>query len=189
MEIINWAVFIKKGLPESIQKTAFTVGVFDGVHRGHQALVEYLVKSGFTPAIVMFTEMHKTIQKEKRENQILDLKTKIKILEDAGIKIIIKAELDTELKNMSGETFLNILKIKGRMSLMAIGKNFLCGSRLDTDAEKIQKLNEQNGIITYIQKEIKEGNLPVSSSRIREAVGYGDYKLASAMLGRPFTKK
>jgi riboflavin kinase/FMN adenylyltransferase len=73
------------------------------------------------------------------------------------------------------------------MKFMAVGSNFRCGYKLDTDALSIQKLNAELDIITCIVQPLAEGGQPISSSYIRAAIAQGKLNEANEMLGRPFT--
>jgi riboflavin kinase/FMN adenylyltransferase len=68
-----------------------------------------------------------------------------------------------------------------------VGANFRCGHHLDTGAQAIRDLTAQNGTLTELVDQVREGEAPVSSSRIRQAVLAGDMSGAAALLGRPFS--
>ena len=168
-----------------------TVGIFDGVHMGHQALIERIVSHNkdYTPAVVTFRENHKTgkVMRNKENNTYRDIQNfqqKLEILENSGIQITIVIDFTDEIRNMPGIEFLEILLKNGNIGFFAAGSGFRCGSRLDTDAIAIEKFFASRGIPAEIVTEVMEGALPVSSSRIRAAIAEGDHALAEKMLGR-----
>ena len=181
MKIIEWNEFAERGLQGS---GAFTIGVFDGVHRGHQALIKAIVEygKGTTPIVITFRVNHKNDVK----NQLLGFEQKIEIFENLGVKLCVAADLNNSFKHIGGEVFFNILREKGKMRFLAVGKNFRCGYKLDTDAEQIKRINDSAGIETFIMEPVMEGSLPVSSSRIRKAVSEGRLEEAAKLLGRPY---
>ena len=195
MRIINWDQFIKTGLnpPASgskEKKSSITVGVFDGVHLGHQALIKQVVShnADYTPVVVTFRQNHKTKEMKNEETSdqkdILNFQQKVKIFEKLGIKITIVIDFTEEFKKMPGIEFLKILSERGNPGFFAVGRNFRCGFQLDTNAAAIEKFFVSRDIPIEILPEIMEGSLPVSSSRIRSAINNGDHTFAEIMLGR-----
>ncbi|MCL2008762.1 MAG: FAD synthetase family protein [Treponema sp.] len=180
MQVLEWDKFIKDGLPEA--GTAVTVGVFDGVHKGHKALIDRIVNFDrqVVPLVVTFEQTH------KKAIEILSFRQKLALFESLGVGIVIIARMSDSFKRLSGEEFINILRNRAGMKYMALGKNFCCGYRRDTDAQKIEELNLAHGIKTDILDEITEGGAPISSSRVRAAIMAGDIDEAEALLGRPF---
>ena len=164
-----------------------TVGVFDGVHRGHRTLIETIVahngkqETGFVPVIVTFRSSHKT---GKPAKNIQTFEEKIKTFEQMGIQITVVIEFTESFRRMTGVEFLQLLLKHGNVGFFAVGGNFRCGYQLDTDAPAIQKFFTTQGIPAEIVPEVMEDNLPISSSRIRAAISQGNLALAEKMLGR-----
>jgi riboflavin kinase/FMN adenylyltransferase len=188
MQIIEWSQFLEELSPLGGNPSAVTVGVFDGVHRGHQALVEQVVsqKNRAVPVVITFSQgNHK--KKTGGYGDILTFRQKAAVFESLGISLIIVIEFSESFRRMSGADFLQILHEHGKMRFMAVGSNFRCGYQLDTDAPRIQQINARRDIPTCIVQTLTEDGQPISSSQIRAAVAQGQLKAASAMLGRPFT--
>jgi riboflavin kinase/FMN adenylyltransferase len=188
MQIIEWETFLEEGLPVGSCLSAMTVGIFDGVHRGHQALIERIIQydKGFLPVIITFKNNDKK-QSHSQIGDILSFGQKMCIFESLGVAVTVTAELKESFMSMKGADFLSILRERGKMGFLAIGSNFRCGAGRDTDAPMIQKLNAQAGISTEIIEVLTEEGEAISSSRIRSAIAQGRLKEAEAMLGRPFT--
>ena len=184
MQVIEWDNFLKQGLPLENSFTAMSIGFFDGVHKGHKALFDRVVsqasaKDAGLPVIITF-------RKKKNSHDIYSFKQKINLFKDYGIAITVVADLSESFMSMSGKEFLRILKEKGNMWFLAIGSNFRCGYNQDTDAQTVKKINNESGIKTEIIDVLTEQGLPISSSRIRQAIINGNLKEASAMLVRPY---
>jgi len=160
-----------------------TVGIFDGVHIGHQALLKRIVSynSGETPVVVTFRQNHKI-----ESGNILTFKQRLDIFENMGIQITIVIDFTEEFKKMPGIEFLKILLERGNLGFFAIGSGFRCGYQQDTDAEMIKEFFTSHNIPAEIMPKVMEGDLPVSSSRIRGAISAGDIELAQKMLGRTY---
>jgi riboflavin kinase / FMN adenylyltransferase len=202
--LVEWSDFTEKGLP-SEKKASVTIGVFDGVHRGHKALIERVVSHNAdnVPVVITFRENHKTMSKEQlaKSNEQLsisreqvskskewgDIQTfeqRVNTLEKLGIQIIVVVDFTESFMRMTGIEFLEILIKRCNVGFFAVGSAFRCGYQLDTDAGAIQKFFTLRGIPAEIVPEVMEDSLPVSSSRIRAAIAEGNIELAEIMLGR-----
>jgi len=187
MLVIEWQQFLKNGLQlndkQALKKQAsITVGVFDGVHRGHQELIKRIVSfnADYVPVVVTF-KMKGEGKREKGE--IFSFQQRLALFEKLGIKITVVIDFTDEFKQMGGIDFLQKLLNNGNVGYFAVGSGFRCGYQLDTDAESIKKFFASHGISAEIVPHVMEGNFPISSSRIRKAIAEGDVTLAQAMLG------
>jgi riboflavin kinase/FMN adenylyltransferase len=186
MLVINWQQFIEKGFSLEGKKTSMTVGVFDGVHRGHQVLIERVVSfnADYVPVVITFQ-----ITNNREQRNIQSFQERLSRFESLGIKITIVIDFTEEFRQMPGINFLEILLKYGNIGFFAVGNNFRCGYRLDTDAAAIQNFFASRNISVEIVPEVchpadgLKGSQPVSSSRIRAAIAAGDITLAQAMLG------
>jgi len=184
MQIIDWTQFLENGLPLGENLSSMTVGVFDGVHRGHQALINRLTafcaENSQVPVVVTFRENHKT---REHADDIQTFQQKLDVFESLGIQITLAIDFTESFRRMAGLEFLEILLKHGKIGFFAVGSNFRCGYKLDTDAVAIQKFFAARGIPVEIVPEVLENGLPISSSRIRAAIAAGDQLLAERMLG------
>jgi len=190
--LVEWSQFTEKGLPTGEKKASVTIGVFDGVHRGHKALIERVVSHNGdnVPVVITFRENHKTINNEQltMSNEQRDIQTfeqRVNTLEKLGIQIIIVVDFSEAFRRLGGIEFLEILLKRCNIGFFTVGSAFRCGYRLDTNAAAIQEFFASRDIPAEIVPEVMEDSLPVSSSRIRAAIAAGDLRLAESMLGRP----
>jgi riboflavin kinase/FMN adenylyltransferase len=174
---------------------SITVGVFDGVHRGHKALIERVVSYNrdYAPVIITFLENHKKSRLHSAEKNgavfpgsIQTFRQRAAALEELGVKIIIAAEFTAAFRRMPGNEFLRILLERANVGFMAVGHNFRCGCKLDTDADKIKLFFEPYNIPVEIINDAAEDSQTISSSRIRDLISRGDLEKAVQLLGRPF---
>jgi riboflavin kinase / FMN adenylyltransferase len=189
--LVEWSQFIKEGLPVKEKIASVTIGVFDGVHRGHKTLIERVVSYNAenVPVVITFRENHKTISNEQlaMSNEQRDIQTfeqRVNTLEKLGIQIIIVVDFTEAFRKMAGIEFLEILFKRCNIGFFAVGSAFRCGYQLDTDAGAIQKFFASRGIPAEIVPEVLEDSLPISSSRIRAAIAAENIRLAETMLGR-----
>jgi len=185
MLVIDWPHFLKNGLQTGENLSSMTVGVFDGVHLGHQRLIKRIVShnAGYVPVVITFRQNHKT----EETGSLQTFQQKIEVLEQLGVKIILAIDFTDAFRRMAGIEFLEILLKHGNIGFFAVGSDFRCGYRLDTDAAAIQKFFASRNIPVEIVPEVMEDGLPISSSRIRSAIADGDFSLAEKMLGRPLS--
>jgi len=186
MQVITWNKFLKNGLQLKNKKASFTVGVFDGVHLGHKALLERIVSHNaeYSPAVVTFKENHKIAgSRERIESEIFSFEQRLAMFEKLGIETAIVIEFNEAFKHIPGIEFLKILLKHGNIGFFAAGEDFRCGYQLDTDAKAIQNFFSSHNIPAEIVPQVMEDSLPVSSSRIRKAIAAGDLQLAKKMLG------
>jgi len=170
-----------------------TVGIFDGVHLGHQALLKRIISHDAgkmpvdgtsvdqTPVVVTFKQNHKI-----ESGNILTFNQRLDIFKNMGIQITVVIDFTEEFKKMPGIEFLKILLKCGNVGFFAVGSGFRCGYQQDTDAEMIRNFFTSHKIPVEIIPKVMEGSLPVSSSRIRGAISAGDIELARKMLGREY---
>jgi len=196
LRVIEWSSFLGDSQPEF--RSAMAIGVFDGVHLGHQALIERIVRCGPNPTVVTFRENPKKVllritgaeTSEPYKGDLYSLKQRMEIFDSLGVKLLVLIDFSEEFSKLKGREFLDLLENKGKMAFLAIGNNFRCGFRQDTDADLVRQINERKGIPTELIPPVYSGapdKRPVSSSFVRSAVLAGDLKLASGLLGRNFS--
>lgn len=186
MRVIDWSDFIGEGKISGYpEQTAMTIGVFDGVHRGHRSLMEKIVRQGPNPTAVTFRQSPKqVINPGLAGGTILSLSQKLSIFEGLGIFQTILIDFSENFSRLKGQEFIDLLITRGNLTYLVIGSNFRCGYRLDTDAARIKRCIEARGIKTEVVSPVLDGAYPVSSSRIRQAITEGDLARARSALGR-----
>ncbi|MDR3342180.1 MAG: FAD synthetase family protein [Treponema sp.] len=186
MRVLDWQEFIGAASPGGApEKAAMTIGVFDGVHRGHQALIEKIVRHGSCPTVITFRRNPKwVLSPETYEGDIFSLDQKLAVFERRGVYRTVLIDFSGDFSKLKGREFIDLLIQRGNLSYLAIGSNFRCGYRLDTDAAGIKGMTEARGIVTEVVSPVCDGLDLVSSSRIRAAISAGDFAGAAAALGR-----
>jgi riboflavin kinase/FMN adenylyltransferase len=182
MEILDWEEALKNNAPP---RSALTLGVFDGVHRGHRALIEKIVSRGPCPTVVSFKENPKRrLLGEAYEGDISTLDQKLRTFEELGAARTILIDFSVEFSRLKGREFIDLLDERLNLAFLALGSNFRCGYKQDTGAKSIREINLRRGIPTEVVPPVLDGEGPVSSSRIRKAILEGDIDEAARMLSR-----
>jgi riboflavin kinase/FMN adenylyltransferase len=185
MRVLEWPDFVGAPIPDYPEQTAMTIGVFDGVHRGHQILIKKILRQGPNPTVVTFRQSPKrVIRPETAGGAILSLEQKLEIFEGLGVSQTILIDFSENFSRLKGQEFIDLLISRGKLTYLVIGSNFRCGYQLDTDALRIKQLNDARGVKTEVVLRVLEGACPVSSSRIRKAIAAGDLAAAETALGR-----
>jgi len=223
MRVISWEEFIIHDPRSPISDPlAITIGVFDGVHRGHQALIQricsvpspdlrppppiahcslltahspsstspfsLLSSLSLLPTVVTFRQNPQKILKSANgapTAEITTLDQKLHILEDLGVQLAVLIDFSEEFSKISGRGFIDLLLGCRPVQLIALGKNFRCGHRLDTGVEEIRSLAGARGVEVWVMPPVLDEGQPVSSSRIRQALAAGRQAEAERLLGRP----
>lgn len=158
-------------------RRAAAIGSFDGVHRGHLAVVECLRATGLEPTVVTF-DPHPRIALGNRVELLTTLDRRLELLDEAGVRAVLVAAFTPELQTLAPEGFAErYLRALGVETVVA-GADFRFGVRRSGDLELLERL----GFDVVVVPELPG----VSSTAIRAALAEGDVKGAAAMLGRPF---
>ena len=170
-------------------EAAVTIGVFDGVHLGHQELIGRIVRKGPNPTVVTFYENpKKMLGPQLFEGDIYSLRQKLAIFEGLGVSQVILIDFSANFSKLSGREFLKRLEDRVKIIFLAVGSNFRCGYRQDTGANRIKEENERRGIPTEVLDPVEisvlPGAGPVNSSRIRASILSGDVGQAAILMGR-----
>lgn len=177
----DWSV----GTPGS----AVTIGVYDGIHRGHQAvLADLRARSADLPlAVITFDPHPMTVLAPERAPLLLTTQEhKLELLERVGVDIVAVLEFDLETAAMSPEAFVEEVLVKRlRARLVAVGVDFRFGRHRAGDLELLQRLGAVHGFeVDGI--ELIGHEMPYSSTGIRRLIAAGDVVSAAECLGRPY---
>lgn len=180
-------------IPHDFPQCAVSIGVFDGVHLGHQALLSVLqseAKRVSGPSVVLTFDRHplELLSPDKSPFYITTLDQKLKLIEEAGANTIVLARFEHELSDLSPEDFVDeVLISKLKASTVVVGANFKFGHNRIGDVHRLQELGAERGIrVVSVEPVIIHGS-KVSSTRVRHSIERGDIELAGRLLGRPFT--
>lgn len=156
---------------------AVAIGSFDGVHRGHQAVLAAVRETGLEPTVITF-DPHPRIALGNRVELLTTLARRLELFDDEGMQVVLVAAFTHELQLHTPEEFADeYLRAMGVECVVA-GSDFRFGVRRSGDLETLDRL----GFDVVVPDEV-EG---VSSTAIRAALGDGDVGAAARMLGRPF---
>jgi len=167
-----------------------TIGTFDGVHLGHQQLIRSAVESarasGRRAALVTFFPQPSVVLGRAEPFYLTSNEEKLAQLELLGLDLVVIVEFTLETAQIRAAHFVNLLIENLQMRELWIGHDFALGYRREGDARFLRAMGIERGYTVHQAAPVILDGLPVSSSRIREALQAGDVRQANACLGRPF---
>jgi riboflavin kinase/FMN adenylyltransferase len=174
----------------TVDESVVTLGNFDGVHRGHQALVSKTVEEarrrGIASVAVTF-DPHplQVLAPERAPHLIVTAEDKIELLGKLGVDIVVKQRFDADFANLRAEDFAREL-IAGRLHARKIfvGRDLRFGHRREGSVEKLIQWGSKWGFEVSIVDPVLVGGARVSSSRIRQLLQQGRVEEARESLGR-----
>jgi riboflavin kinase/FMN adenylyltransferase len=163
------------------EDVCFAIGNFDGVHKGHQKLIEESKKHGYKSGVITLYP-HPSVFLKKIPNfpLITPIEEKIKVLETFDIDYLVIIEFDNEVANMSKEEFISCLKTLNVKALVS-GYDFTFGKAAEGDIRDLAANFE-----FYEVKKHSIDGVRVSSTYTRELLSVGDVKEAQNQMGRPY---
>lgn len=171
-----------------LAKTAVTIGNFDGVHLGHQAMIQQLKQVAAQQqlkTLVMIFEPQplEFFQGYEAPPRISSLREKVEYLTELGVDYIAVAKFDQSFRGLSAEAFANILKQQLNAAHLVLGDDFHFGKDRQGNSEYLRNYGFQVTNLTTISLHGER----VSSTRIRQTLQAGDLALAAQLLGRPYS--
>lgn len=168
--------------------TAVTIGNFDGIHLGHQAMIAQLKRVAAAEnlkTLVMIFEPQplEFFKGYDAPPRITSLREKIEILTELGIDYVAIAKFDDAFRNMSADEFAKMLKNQLNTKNLVLGDDFHFGKNRAGDGEFLR----QQGFNVIHLETVNLGQQRVSSTRVREVLQQGDLALAAELLGRPYS--
>jgi riboflavin kinase / FMN adenylyltransferase len=175
---------------------AVTIGAFDGVHLGHQAvlrLVRELARARELPAAVLTFDRHpaEVVRPGSAPKLLTTLEQKLELLEATGdVDECLVLPFDATRSKEPAEQFVDELLASAlRSRLVVVGADFHFGYRRHGDVPLLQLMGAELGFETIglglVAAHDRDAGVPYSSTRIRELIAAGDVDTAAAMLGRP----
>lgn len=172
------------------EPTAITVGVFDGVHLGHQALIRELTEcdKGLSPLVVTLTS-HPSFVLGRRQSEywLDDPQEHLHLLFEAGAKQIAVMPFTRELSKLTACQMARLMQEQLGMKALLLGYDGRFGSKDNDDFQQLPTLGQELGFsIVHGSPFVVEGQ-PISSSRIRETLEQGAVDRTASLLGRPYS--
>lgn len=188
-----------RGLPNAASRApcALAIGNFDGVHRGHQALLarlrEVASKMGLESAVMTF-EPHpreffaaRAGDPSRAPTRIASLRDKLQSLAKAQVDRVIVEHFNERFASLSPQEFVEKILVQGlHVKWLIVGEDFCYGAKRAGNVATLLEAGRQYGFHVEAQPTVTNGGIRVSSSAVRQALMQGDFMQAKALLGRPY---
>lgn len=180
--------YIRKTLDFKIEEpTAVTLGKFDGLHRGHELLMntvlEYSKKYQLSSVAFTFDIPPRNRVEEIIANVLTTNDEKQYIFEKQGIDYLIECPFTTEVMSMEPKAFIEWISNALHMKYVVVGDDFRFGHKRAGDYHTLQKYEEEYGYKTIVLDKLKDSNRDISSTYVREKIADGNIRKANELLG------
>ena len=189
MKVIHTATELNPG----DRRVCLAIGVFDGVHLGHQQIIRQTIADARPPealALVVTFDKHPNavVAPDHVPPLIYSRAQKLRALAALGAEALLEIPFDQSFSQQSGEQFIRSLtRDLGRVQSICVGADFVFGCKRSGSVALLRTLGRELGFQVHGMAQLALDGQTVSSTRIREAVTAGDFDATSQMLGRPYS--
>ncbi len=179
-----------RSLPGS---THLSIGVFDGLHIGHQAVIGRALESSRQTggnAVVVTFDPHpvRVLRPEKAPRLLTSTRHKVKLIEKLGVDAVLLLEFTLEFSKTPPETFIEkLVQAANRLSQICVGQEWTFGANRSGSIRLLEEMAPKLGFQVASVPPVLVGDRVISSTLIRSAVECGDLESAARYLGRDFT--
>jgi riboflavin kinase/FMN adenylyltransferase len=182
-----------KTLGNGSRKVCLAIGVFDGVHLGHQQIIRQTINDARqheAVALIVTFDKHPSaiVAPDRVPPLIYSPAQKIRAIAALGADALLEIPFDRPFSQQSGEAFIRSLAAElGRIHSICVGADFVFGHRRSGDVSLLRRLGTELQFVVHGLAAIALDGQVVSSTRIRDAIRAGDFDAASQMLGRGYS--
>lgn len=173
---------------------SLAIGVFDGLHIGHQEVVRHAIDwgnqhGGSTVVVTFDPHPVRVLRPERAPKLIASLRHKERLLENFGVSNLLVIPFDEDFAQISAGDFLHdLLSACGeKLGLISVGRNWRFGNLAAGDIDLLESFGKTHGVEINGVAPILHDGAPVSSTRLRAAITAGDFETARQLLGRDYT--
>jgi len=174
-----------------LQNSWLTIGVFDGVHRGHQQLIKKLTLGAHqvnAPAVVLTFWPHPaTVLGDSEVKCLTTPDERAELLFNMGVDVVITQTFDRSVANTSAWDYAERLKQHLGLKQMLMGYDFALGKGREGNVARLTEMGQQLGYNVEVIPAVSDESGVISSTEIRKLVGVGDVEEAAKLLGHPYS--
>ena len=179
-------------IPSDFSGCVATIGNFDGVHLGHQAILQQLKRQGEEhqlPTVVMMFEPQprEFFAPDQAPARLANMSEKLQDLASFGVDYVLCLPFNQKLRSMSADQFIQTILLDGlKISHLIVGDDFRFGCDRTGDYQLLQYAGEKGGFSVEDTKTFEFEGQRVSSTRVRKCLAANDLAGAGKLLGRPY---
>ncbi|HET6595468.1 MAG TPA: bifunctional riboflavin kinase/FAD synthetase [Anaerolineales bacterium] len=175
----------------NLQNSWLTVGVFDGVHRGHQQIIQKITAGAHaneSPAVILTFDPHPTSILSGREIKLLTLPDeRADLLAQLGVDVVVIERFTRELSQVTAYDFMYWLKRQLGLKHLLIGYDFALGKGREGNAARLTEIGSELGYSVEVVPALQDESDVISSTAIRKLIAIGDVTEAAHLLGHPYS--
>mgnify|MGYP001257213245 CR=1 FL=1 len=178
---------------KGLKNSTVTIGVFDGVHLGHQNLISQVVKEanndGSCPTVITFVNHPASVLRNNFKAEfICSIESRIQLLKNLRIQQVIPIRFDTDVANLSAKHFIGFLQDIIKMKKIVIGPDFAMGRNRSGTHITLPKLGSEMGFTVKVMESVTDtSNCHISSTSIRSQIKSGNFEYIHSQLGRNYS--
>jgi riboflavin kinase/FMN adenylyltransferase len=175
----------------NLRNSWLTVGVFDGVHRGHQQIIEKLTtgaRANEAPAVVLTFDPHPASVLGGHEIKCLTLpEERADLLGQLGVDVVITQHFTREFSTVTAYDFMSRLTRQLGVQHLLIGYDFALGKGREGNATRLTEIGSELGYTVEVVLALSDESGVISSTAIRKLIEVGNVTEAARLLGRPYS--
>ena len=171
--------------------TAIAIGSFDGVHRGHAAILDRVVAEAnardLMPAVLTFEPLPREFfSPQTAPARLTSLSERLQAIADKPIRIAYIERFDARFASLTPQEFARRLRDQYGVRWVMVGPDFRYGAKRAGDVATLQAAGRELGFEVAVLPQVDDQGERVSSTRVREALARADFAEAARLLGRPY---
>lgn len=180
-----------EAIPNGWGRSVVTIGVFDGLHRGHARLVNHAVRRAAelgVPSVLMTFDPHpsEVIRPGSHPAQLTSLRRRAELVEQFGVEVFFVLPFTVELSRVPADEFVHTVLVERlHVADVVVGDNFTFGHKAAGNLDLLRTLGRRFGFTAEGVGLLSQGELTFSSTYIRSCIDAGDVVAAATALGRP----
>lgn len=184
-----------RSVPPEAKRAALALGNFDGVHRGHQVLIERAAAEGARlgcPSGALVFDPHPSafFRPGEPHFRLTTLEEKLELFETMGLDVAVVLAFDAALAKLEAEEFIETILVDAlHVSHVVVGYHFFFGHNRSGSAETLRQFGETHGFGVTVVEPVADRGRPFSSTDIRLQLAEGNVRIAAEALGRPWRVK
>ncbi|MFL6130915.1 MAG: bifunctional riboflavin kinase/FAD synthetase [Mycobacteriales bacterium] len=177
--------------PSGWGRCVVTIGVFDGVHRGHQQIIDRAVQRARDtdqPAVVLTFDPHpsEVVRPGSHPAVLTPLRRKAELLEQLGVDVLCVMPFTTEFSRLEAAEFVHLVLVEHLYAgAVVVGENFRFGHKAAGDLRTLRTLGRTFGFSTEEVTLLRDDDVTLSSTFVRSSIDAGEVDRAAQALGRP----
>ena len=185
MTVLGWDELLRQGLPGG-RPVWLTVGVFDGVHLGHQRLLTEITAepSAARSLVVTFRSSPALVTAPQQyAGAVVTHRQKLERMAERGVETVVVIDFSDEMSNLSGEAFVRLLRENLTIQKIVVGQNFRFGKKRTSGTDDLREMLSDTATELLVAAPVTRNHVAISSSRVRSAIAAGRLDEAREMLG------